>query len=80
MQGTIKNALDENRNGFERQVDRVVNEMNGKMIETIDRRLEDSQGSLGRIIDSKLVASMREIQEDMGNKMRDTVTGLWNKT
>ena len=23
---------------------------------------------------------MREMQEDMGNKMRDTVTNLWNKT
>ena len=42
MQGSIKNAIDENKSVFERQVDRIINEMNGKMAETIDRRLEDS--------------------------------------
>lgn len=54
MLGTVKNAIDESKSTFERQVDRVVTEMNGNMIETIDKRLEDSQGSIGRIVDQKI--------------------------
>ena len=42
MQGTIKSAIDESRGGFERQVERAINETNGKMVETIERKLEDS--------------------------------------
>jgi len=36
MQGMIKNSIDESKSGFERQVDKVIREMNGKMIEVID--------------------------------------------
>ena len=50
------------------------------MNETIDRRLEDSQGSIGRIVDSKLQASMRELSEDVNTRMRDSISGLWTKT
>ena len=69
MQGTIKSAIDENRSGFERQVNLIVSEMNGKMAEVMDKRLEDSNGSLGRIVDSKLQASMREVSDNLGIKM-----------
>lgn len=80
MQNSIKSAIDDSRSTFERQVDRVVTEMNVRLIEAIDSKIEDSQGSMTRVIDSKLHASMRELSEDVNTKMRDTVSGLWSKT
>ena len=76
----IKNSIDESKSDFERQVDRLVNDMNGRMIETIDNRLADSQGSLGRIVDTKIQAALREQEDNIKSKVGTTITGLWSKT
>ena len=76
----IKNSIDESKSDFERQVDRLVNDMNGRMIETIDNRLADSQGSLGRIVDTKIQAALRDQEDNIKSKVGTTITGLWSKT
>ncbi len=80
MQGMIKNSIDESRSDFERQVDKVIREMNGKMIEVIDQRMEDSQGSIGRIVDLKIRGELQRTEEDVGAKMRESMAALWAKT
>ena len=80
MQGMIKNSIDESKSGFERQVDKVIREMNGKMIEVIDQRMEDSQGSIGRIVDTKIAGALQRQEEDIGSRMKDSLSALWSKT
>jgi len=50
------------------------------MISIVDKRLEDSQGSLGRIFDAKITSALRDMETDLGLKMKDTIGSLWTKT
>lgn len=54
--------------------------MNGKMIEVIDQRMEDSQGSVGRIVDLKIRGELQRSEEDVGAKVRESMAALWAKT
>lgn len=42
--------------------------------------MEDSQGSIGRIVDTKIAGALQRQEEDIGSRMKDSLSALWSKT
>ena len=75
----INNSIEDAKLGFERQVDRIINDRSGSVIELVDKRLEDSTGSLGRIVETRVQAALRDKADDQSLKVRESLAGLEHK-